>query len=102
MSYIKVDHKKMLGTADKIDTYIESFNLKMSSIHDSVISLNSEWKGKDYQQVKIKWDEICDKGSTSYNMLISLKNYAGSVREASKRYKDAQNRAISRANNLCR
>lgn len=102
MAYIKVDHKKMLATATQIDEYIAQLDKNMASIDAAVISLEREWSGEDYQQVKTEWDEINSSGSTTDKMKKSLKTYASTLREASKLYKEAQSRAINRANILCK
>ena len=102
MAYIKVDHPKMLSAANQIENYISRFDKNMNSIDSAVVSLNAEWKGADYQQIKTEWNEIKSAGSTSDRMKLSLKNYADAVREASKLYQEAQARAINRANILCK
>ena len=101
MAYIKVNHRKIISAADKIDNYLSKFDKNMTGIDIAVTSLNVEWKGADYQQVKTEWDEINSSDSTSYNMRTSLNNYASAVREAAKKYQEAQARAINRANSLC-
>lgn len=102
MAYIKVDHKKMINTADKIDQYIAKLDKNMRMIDGAVLSLGSEWKGEDYQQVKKEWNEINASGSTTDKMRTSLKSYADSICEAAKLYKEAQARALNRANTLCK
>ena len=102
MAYIKVDHQNMLNAAKQVETYISRFDTNMSSIDATVVSLNAEWKGTDYQQIKTEWNEMKSAGSTSDRMRLSLKNYADAVREASKLYQEAQARAINRANTLCK
>lgn len=102
MAYIKVNHQKMLEVANQVDNYIVQLDKNMALIDSMMLSLGSEWNGKDYQQVKKEWNEIYSSGSTTDRMKIMLKNYAGSIREASKSYKEAQERAINRANMLCK
>lgn len=102
MAYIKVDPQKMLIAANQIDNYISVFDKTMGNIDNAVASLNAEWKGADYQQIRTEWNEIHSAGSTSDRMKVALQSYAGSIREAAKRYQEAQIRAISRANTLCK
>ena len=102
MAYIKVNHKKMLDAAYEIDEYILKLNKNMTIINSNITSLKSNWQGEDYNQVKVEWDEINASGATTDKMVKSLKSYAGSIREASKMYKEAQARAINRANILCK
>ena len=102
MAYIKVNHQKMLDTANQVDTYIAQLEKHMETIDGAVLSLGTEWQGEDYRQVKTEWNEINSSGSTTDKMKTTLKSYAGSIREASKLYKEAQARAINRANVLCK
>lgn len=102
MAYIKVNHQKMLTAADQIDYYVAQLDNNMAAIDSTMLSLGSEWKGEDYQQVKTEWNEINSSGSTTDRMKTTLKSYAGSIREASKLYKEAQTRAINRASTLCK
>lgn len=102
MAYIKVNHKKMLDAATQIDNYITSIDKNMATIDTTVLSLNAEWKGQDYVQLKAEWNEINSSGSTTDKIKTSLKSYAGAIREAASLYKEAQARAINRANALCK
>ena len=102
MAYIKVNHQKMLAVADQVDNYIAQLDKGMTSIDSAMLSMGGTWKGEDYQQVKKEWDEINSPGSTTDRMKITLRSYSGSIREASKLYKEAQARAINRANTLCK
>lgn len=102
MAYIKVNHQKMLEAANQVDDYLTRLNKNMALIDSAVLSMEGEWKGEDYQQVKKEWNEINSSGATTDKMRTSLKSYAGSIREASKLYKEAQTRAINRANSLCK
>ena len=97
MAYIKVDHKKMISAANQINNYTSMFDKNMSSIDNAVTSLNA-----DYQQVKNDWEVINSSESISHKMKITLDNYASAVREAAKKYQEAQARAINRANSLCK
>ena len=102
MAYIKVNHRKMLEAADQIDNYVARLDKNMKKIDSTVNSLGGEWSGVDYKQVKKEWGEINSTGSTTDKMKRSLKSYSGSIREAAKLYKEAQARAINRANSLCK
>ena len=101
MAYIKVNHQQMLNVADTIDDYVLILNNKMNDIDTTVISLDADWSGEDYQRIKQEWFEIYAPGSTTDNMRASLQGYASVIRQASKEYKEAQARAINRANSLC-
>lgn len=102
MANIKVDCAKMRSAADKIDAYIAKFDKNMKKIDTSVSSLNSQWSGEDFMQLKLQWEEIEAIGSTSDNMREALKAYAASVRSAANKYAEAQKRAENRANTLCK
>lgn len=100
MAYIKIDYSKFEKTASSIETYIKKHNSNMGKINQEMISLSSSWQGVDYTQVKKEWDEINAPESTSGKMLKALNNYAQFLRVAGKTYKDAQSRAVNRANSL--
>ena len=100
MAYIKVDHKKFEHAASAIDTYVSRHKGNMSKIEQEMVALSGSWQGADYNVVKKQWDEIYASGSTSAMMLKALSNYAGYLRTAGKSYKNAQSRAVNRANNL--
>lgn len=102
MAYINVDCAKIRSAADKIDGYITKFDKNMKMIDTDISSLNSQWSGEDFLQLKLQWEEIESKGSTSDNMRSALKAYAASVRSAADKYGEAQKRAINRANTLCK
>ncbi len=102
MAYIKVNHQKLLSSADQIDNYIAAMDKHMRNMESAIVSMGADWKGEDYLQLKKEWNEINSTGSTTDKMKTSLKSYAGTLREAAKLYKDAQMRAINRANNLCK
>lgn len=102
MAYIRVDYKMMINTVNQIENYISTFDNNMELISNDIVSINSEWEGKDYQQFKAEWDKIKSPGSTSYLMRAAIQNYADEIKEAVNKYKEAQIRAINKANSLCK
>lgn len=100
MAYIKVDHKKFEHAASAIDTYITRHKSNMVKIEQEMVGLSNDWQGPDYTTVKKEWNEMNSTTSTSAKMLKALSNYAGYLRTAGKSYKDAQSRAVNRANGL--
>lgn len=102
MSYIKVNHKKISATADKVDDYISSVERNMTKADGEMELLKNQWDGSDYLQVKSKWNDINSTESTTERMKKALSGYANLMREASRMYKDAQARAVNRANTLCK
>ncbi len=102
MAYIKVDHSKLNKYADKISGYVSQHRSSMYRMNSSVDSLSAVWQGDDYNQVKKEWSEIKSDNSTSEKMLKSIQSLESSVRTAASKYRDAQARAINRANQLCK
>ena len=102
MAYIKVDHAKLSEAAGQIENYISKHNSSMKKMGGTVSSLSTTWKGEDHTQVQKEWVEIDSADSTSAKMVKSIQGYADSLREAATKYKDAQARAINRANQLCK
>lgn len=102
MAYIKVDHSKFTDAANAVDTYIRTMKSKMDSATSEVNTLQSNWQGSDYNQFKIQWTRVTNKDSTYSQMLKSLESYSNFLKFASNKYKDAQAKAVNRANNLPR
>lgn len=102
MAYIKVNLGKVAAAVSAVDTYVKQHKSKMESIDQAMADLGNQWQGADYQQVNAQWREMRRTGSTSANMLKSLENYADSLHNAGKAYKDAAERAVSRANVRCK
>lgn len=102
MAYIKVDLIQFNQAADCIEKYVRKTEKHMNVIDNIVGSLGTAWQGNDFNQTCKEWHQINSKGSTTDKMLISLKNYANAIRESGNKYKNAQARAINRANILCK
>lgn len=102
MAYIKVDHSKFEGTAKAIDDYVNTLNKKMKSAQSEVSNLSATWQGLDYNQFKTEFNKVDNADSTHVQMTKSLTNYAKYLRYAANKYKDAQSRAVNRANGLPR
>lgn len=102
MAYIKVDHQKMIAAAEQIESYVAQFDRDMKQADSAVVALSASWKGQDYQQLRAEWEEMKAPDSTSAKMRSALNGYAGALREAAKKYKEAQTKAINRANSLCK
>lgn len=98
--YIKVDHSKFDATASEIESYITKFKKNMSSADKEVTSLRSSWDGNDYNQFQSQWQKVSGTDSTSQQMLKSLENYAKFLRYSSSQYKEAQTKAVNKANSL--
>ena len=102
MAYIKVDHSKFEETASAIDTYVSLMKNNMRGAQGEVTTLSSSWKGTDSTQFSTEFDKIDNEDSTHTRMVKSLESYAYYLRFAANKYKDAQARAINRANGLPR
>ena len=102
MANIKVNHQRLLAASNQVDTYVSRLDTYMAEIDTSMVFLSSAWDGADYRQVKSEWNEIHSPESTTGKMKRALKSYVSALRQASKLYKEAQTRAINRANSLCK
>lgn len=97
---IKVDHSKFDTAASAIETFNSNINTKMGKADKAVTTMLSSWKGLDASTFKTKWDTVNDRDSTYGKMKKSLESYAGFLRAAGSKYKNAQANAINRANRL--
>ncbi len=102
MAYIKVDHSKFATAASEVESYVETMRSNMNSANREVNTLAQSWQGADYTQFKTQWDKVDNENSTHTQMLKSLESYGRFLRYASSQYKEAQNRAVNRANGLPR
>lgn len=102
MAYIKVDHSKCERAASAVDEYVTLMKDKMKSAQGEVITLSSTWQGSDFTQFKSQFDKVDNDDSTHTQMVKALESYANYLRYASVKYKDAQAKAVNRANSLPR
>lgn len=102
MAYIKVDHSKFEAAATAIDNYVRLMRSKMQSAQKEVDNLGSKWQGADYIQFKSQWQKDVGNGSVNEEMLKAMESYAKYLRYAANKYKEAQSKAVNRANGLPR
>ena len=102
MAYIKVDHSKFESAASAIDNYVALMKNKMRSAQGEISVLSSSWQGSDFTQFKTEFDKVDNADSTHAQMLKAMESYAKYLRYAANKYKNAQSRAVNRANNLPR
>lgn len=102
MAYIKVDHSKFEGAASAVDGYVTLMKNKMRSAQGEVTALSSSWQGGDFDQFKTEFEKLDHEDSTHRKMLKAMESYAKYLRFAGNKYKDAQARAVNRANGLPR
>lgn len=100
MAYIKVDHSKFSESAKAVDDYVTLLKNKMASAEGEVNTMSSVWEGADYTQFKAQWNKVSNDESTYHEMVKALESYSGFLKYAAEKYKDAQTKAINRANNL--
>ena len=100
MSRIRVNHYKFESTAAIIDEYIQKQESYMNIINSNIEEAGHYWSGKDYMEFCKQWNEINSTASTSEQIKKSLKNYAEVLRKTGNMYKEAQARAVNRANSL--
>ena len=102
MAYIKVDHSKFKVAADAVDNYVSLLKNKMNSAQREVEILSSSWQGSDFIEFRKEFDKVDNNNSTHTQMVKAMESYAKYLRFAANKYKEAQARAINRANNLPR
>lgn len=100
MSYIKVDYSKFEMAAAAVDNYIKDMKKSMINAEREVLTLSSAWQGQDFNQFRNQWNKVTDNDSTYTKMVRSLEAYAKFLRYASNQYKNAQFKAVNRANSL--
>lgn len=100
MAYIKVDHSKFESTASAVDNYVTLMKNKMRSAQGEVASLSSSWQGSDFTQFRTEFDKVDNDDSAHAQMVKALESYARYLRYAANKYKEAQAKAINRANGL--
>jgi uncharacterized protein YukE len=96
--FIKVNHSQFENAADAIDTYLSSQKKNMAAAESEVKNLGTTWQGTDSKQFQLQWNQVEDNDSTSKNMTKALENYANFLRFAASTYKEAQSKAVNRAN----
>jgi len=100
MAYIKVDHSKFEDAASAADKYVKIMKNKMHAAQSEVAALASSWQGGDASLFRTKFDKLDNNDSTHMQMVKALDSYSQFLRYAAGRYKDAQIKAIDRANDL--
>ncbi len=102
MAYICVDHSKFEGTASEIDKYVSLMKNKMKSAQGEVDALAASWQGSDFSQFEAQFNKLDNSDSTHRKMLKALESYSNFLRYAEAQYKEAQSKAVNRANLLPR
>lgn len=102
MAYIEVNHRNLQSIASEVDSYISRQKSMTQTITQTINGLSTSWQGDDYAQFKNSWLHSESSNSTLDNMIKSLDGYAEFLRYAAKKYIDAQEKAVNRANRLPR
>lgn len=102
MAKIKVDHSKFENAAVEIEKYVDLLKKKMSGVQAEVDGLSASWQGFDYNQYKNEFNKINNNDSVHVQTIKAMESYAKYLRFASDKYKEAQTKAINRANKLSR
>lgn len=100
MAYIRVDHSKFARTASEVEAYVSLMKKKMAAAQGEVDNMANSWQGSDFAQFKSQWEKVTEKESTYKEMEEALENYAKFLRYAEEKYKDAQAKAVNKANSL--
>lgn len=100
MAYIKVDHSKFTYTVDKLDSFITMIKKNIQNANTEIDILSLSWQGSDFAQLKKEWNKVDNNDSIQMQMIKNLESYGRFLKYASSRYKDAQAKAIDRANRL--
>ena len=88
--------------ASAVDTYVTQLRNKMNSAQGEVNNMSSIWQGSDYTRFKSQWNKVTSGDSTYSEMVKSLEAYSKFLKYAAEKYKDAQTKAVNRANSLPR
>lgn len=102
MARIKVNHNDINNTAKEIDNFLARTKDRMNSASGSVDRMIQGWEGVDYSHFDKQWAKVTASDSTYRQMVKSLDAYADYLRFAAEKYKDAQAKAVNRANLLLR
>lgn len=100
MTYIKVDHSKFTHTVDKLDSFVTMMKKNIQNANTEIDILSLNWQGSDFDQFKKGWDKVDNDDSTQMQMIKNLESYGRFLKYASSKYKNAQAKAIDRANRL--
>ena len=101
--YIKVNHSEFETAASAIDSFVnDTMKKQMNNAEKEVDGLAASWQGRDYMQFKSQWSKVTGSDSSYTKMLKALESYSKFLRYAAKQYKEAQARAVNRANGLPR
>ena len=100
MAKINVDYSSIEAAAVSIERYCAEHRRRNHNMEEELLRLGEQWRGKDYQQVLLQWQQLDAPTSESGQLLRELEAQARLLRWAAERYESVQNTAISRAKRL--
>ncbi|CEG28522.1 WXG100 family type VII secretion target [Bacillus sp. B-jedd] len=99
MSYfIKVNHARFDAAAEAVEAYVDDLNNTMGAAGREVASLTADWQGKDSAKFLEEWLKASEANSTTKKMTKALEQYAKFLRLAASEYREAQSKAVNKAN----
>ena len=103
MACIKADHTKFASVASEFDNYVTKLKSQMQKANIEITyNLPAHWRGTDYVNFKNRWEGVQQSGATFEKMCKAIENYAKFLRTASDKYKQVQQDAANRANDIRR
>lgn len=100
MAKINVDYKAIEAAAASIERYCAEHRRHNQNMEEELLRLGTQWRGADYQQILLQWQQLEAPTSESGQLLRELEEQARRLRWAAERYESVQNTAISRAKRL--
>jgi uncharacterized protein YukE len=100
MAYIKVDHSRMLAVANSLDGYVNKYNSLLLQAAQSTDGIGGAWQGTDYAEFRNKINTLTNSDSSLKKTAKSYQAFSDQLRDSAARYRDAQSRAVNRANNI--
>lgn len=97
--YIEINHSKLGNSALAINEYLDYIVKYMNLSTDKVNQLTSKnWLHDDALEFRNRWLKHNDSTSVTSKMKASLRNYSNSLKYAENQYRNAQSKAINKAN----
>lgn len=98
MSYIKVNHAKLENAARNIENSLQRQKSHLDSADKQVNNMKQSYSGEDYNAFSSQWAGVRAKGSFVTKTTNAIESYAEYLKFAAKEYKDAQSKAVNKAN----
>lgn len=102
MAQIHIDRSKLIKAAGQVEQVADQIEINMNNAANAADALPQGWEGKDYVVFRDRLKAIYGNDSVSKAMVRSMRAYADYLRFAEAQYKEAQIRAINKADGLKR